>query len=109
MRLPPCPIDKVAPTLSLQMYGGCADGTVNQVLQAAAGMGNGWLLPETENAASRTYAGRADYYEGSSGHSHAGYVSAGEHGAPLISPENSASEKEWWNPEKWMPDVFRNV
>jgi len=32
--MPRCAIEQVAPTLSLQMYGGCQDSTLNSVLQA---------------------------------------------------------------------------
>ena len=110
--MPPCPIERVAPTLSLQMYGGCTDATVNNVLQAQPGAGNGWLQQEARSGstpASR-YADRAALYEGSSpAASHAGYMTVpGSEASTVQSPESSATEAQWWNPEKWFPQL-RNI
>ena len=34
-RMPTCPVDKVAPTLSLQLYGGTMDNTLNSVRESS--------------------------------------------------------------------------
>ena len=132
-RLPRCPVDKVAPTLSLQMYGGCQDLTVNSVLQADAdpllARGGGGGAPTTIEQ--QLNKGRSD------GPSHAGYMrrersslTAAERlhrqgtlygmsmtGAPEVSRAGSSSTSAlnssdgFFSFEKWLPlgDVLRNV
>ena len=94
------------------LFGGCTDATVNNVLQAQPGAGNGWLQQEARSGstpASR-YADRAALYEGSSpAASHAGYMTVpGSETSTVQSPESSATEAQWWNPEKWFPQL-RNI
>ena len=39
-RMPRCPVEMVAPTLALGMYGGCSDATLSSVLQAQPDRGS---------------------------------------------------------------------
>ena len=113
------------------MYGGCVDGTVNQVLQATASSGNHWMQPAlSPNPASNAYVAGSTFYEGvrpppkggalpsspktarepsSPGGLPAAESSLSENEFALLYGSPEKKDKEWWNPEKWMPDLFRNV
>jgi len=97
--MPQCPLDHVAPTLALQLYGGCADGTLQGVLQAQPDAGSALGGGESPKV------GRADFYRGSQDSFDSELLS------PVSRESSMSANHQWWNPEKWrwMPEVFRNV
>ena len=102
-RLPQCPLSKVAPTLSLQMYGG-ADEMMNNVLQAR---------PDHEGArVSLVNGGEPPFGYQNGNHRPAGLRGLNSNGATMmhnyaVDPmQQGAGNSAWsvsvWNPDNWM-------
>jgi hypothetical protein len=80
--------------VALQLYGGCADGTLQGVLQAQPDAGSALGGGESPKV------GRADFYRGSQDSFDSELLS------PVSRESSMSGNHQWWNPEKWrwMPE-----
>ena len=120
-RMPRCPIERVAPLLSLRMYGGTIDTTMDSVLQAAAetrpqgehgrrahgDRKRGAIATIGTESSPPALRQEAIDARNQQGGQHRRHHHSRRTPAPPSSP--AAQEQPIWSLDRWVPDFFRNV